>query len=209
LRAPEIVVATKNRGKLTELAEIMDGLGLLRLVTLRSLADFPDYPDVVECGKTFEENALIKAREAARRTARVAVADDSGIEVDALGGAPGVMSARYAGEGSSDEQNNEKLLRDLSGAPEEKRGARFVAVIAVVSPDGREKTVRGECVGLITTFPRGSKGFGYDPIFYYPPLGRTYSEMTEAEKNEISHRRRAIEALCEVLPDFLERSRPG
>ncbi len=203
MSAPEIVVATKNRGKLNELGRIMDGLGLLRLVTLRSLSDFPDYPDVVESGKTFEENALIKAREAARRTAHVALADDSGIEVDALGGAPGVMSARYAGEGSSDEQNNEKLLRELSGVPEGERGARFVAVIALVSPDGREMVVRGECAGQIIRAPRGSKGFGYDPIFFYPPLGKTYAEMTEAEKNEISHRRRAVEALCGVLPDFL------
>jgi XTP/dITP diphosphohydrolase len=203
LSVPEIVIATKNRGKLKEFRQIMDGLGLPRLVALRSLADFPDYPDVVESGKTYEENALIKAREAARRTSFIAVADDSGIEVDALGSAPGVISARYAGEGSTDAANNEKLLRELSGVPEEKRGARFVAVIAVVSPKGKEAVVRGECVGLITAFPRGSKGFGYDPIFYYPPLGKTYSEMTQAEKNEISHRRRAIEALCEVLPGFL------
>jgi XTP/dITP diphosphohydrolase len=200
---PEILIATKNRGKLAEFRQIMDELGLADRVSLTSLADFPDYPDVEETGGTFEENALIKARAAAAFTGRLCAADDSGIEVEALGGAPGVLSARFAGEGATDAKNNEKLLGLLTGIPPEKRAARFVAVIALVAPGGREAIVRGECRGAIADAPRGGGGFGYDPVFFYPPLGKTYAEMSDPEKNQISHRRRAIEALCGVLPEVL------
>jgi XTP/dITP diphosphohydrolase len=203
LRRPEIVVATNNRGKLKEFREIMGGLGLLDTVALRSLSDFPDYPETIESGETFEENALIKARAAATSLAMIAVADDSGIEVDALGGEPGVKSARWAGEEATDARNNELLLARLKNVPPERRVARFVATIALVFPDGRQRVVRGECEGLITESPRGTGGFGYDPIFYYPPLDKTLAEMTEAEKNRVSHRRRAIEKLCDVLGELL------
>lgn len=200
---PEIVIATTNRGKLAEFRQIMDELGLTGRVGIRSLADAADYPDVEETGRTFEENALIKARAAAAFTGLVSAADDSGLEVEALGGAPGIRSARFAGPSATDAANNEKLLGLLAGVPPEQRAARFVAVIALVTPDGREAIVRGECRGVIAEAPRGGGGFGYDPVFYYPPLGKTYAEMNDPEKNQISHRRRAIEALCGVLPEFL------
>lgn len=203
MTSPEIVIATKNRGKLAEFRQILDELGLNDRVRLTCLASFPGYPDVAETGTTFEENALLKARAAAAFTGLVSIADDSGIEVEALGGAPGVLSARFAGSAATDEANNEKLLGMLSTIPSEKRAARFVAVIALVTPDGRERLVRGECHGSIADSPRGSGGFGYDPIFFYGPLGKTYAEMTDPEKNKISHRRRAIEALCGVLPEIL------
>jgi XTP/dITP diphosphohydrolase len=186
-----------------EFRQIMDDLEILDALNLRSLADYPEYPDVEETGETFAENALIKARAAARFTGLIAAADDSGIEVSALDGAPGVRSARFAGEGATDRQNNEKLLTLMAGIPEGEREARFVAVIALASPDGREITVRGECRGLVTTAPRGDGGFGYDPVFFYPPLGKTYAEMTDSEKGRISHRGLAIQALGRVLPGFL------
>ncbi|MBN2224344.1 MAG: XTP/dITP diphosphatase [Deltaproteobacteria bacterium] len=199
----EIVIATKNRGKVAEIRQIMEELGLLDAIDVLCLADFPDYPDVEETGDTFEENALIKARAAASHTAVVAVAEDSGIEVEALGGAPGVRSGRFAGPDATDAANNEKLLARLSGLPDKRRGARFVAVIALAGPDGRERTVRGECRGSVADAPRGAGGFGYAPLFFYPHLGKTYAEMSNTEKNKISHRRRAIEELCRVLPEFL------
>ncbi len=200
---PEIVIATKNRGKLAEFRQIMDELGLTDSVEVTSLLDVADYPDVEETGGTFEENALIKARAAAAFTGLLSAADDSGLEVEALNGAPGVLSARFAGPSSTDAANNEKLLGLLAGVSPERRSARFVAVIALVTPDGREAIVRGECRGAIADAPRGGGGFGYDPVFFYPPLGKTYAEMSDPEKNRISHRRRAIEALCGVLPEFL------
>jgi XTP/dITP diphosphohydrolase len=205
LKRFEIVIATKNRGKVAEFWKIFEEMGAAGGYTLLTLADFPDYPDVEESGATFEENALKKARFAARTTGRIAIADDSGIEVDTLNGAPGVMSARFSGADADDQKNNEKLLGLLAGVPKEKRTARFVAVIAIVSPSGREKTVRGECRGVVTAAPRGKSGFGYDPVFFYPPLNKTYAEMTDIEKNGISHRRRAVEALCGVLTKFLEK----
>jgi XTP/dITP diphosphohydrolase len=198
-----LVIATRNRGKIGEFRQIMDDLGILDALDLRSLSDYPAYPDVEETGETFTENALIKARAAARFTGLIAAADDSGIEVSALDGAPGVRSARFAGEGATDAQNNEKLLSLMAGVPEGGREARFVAVIALASPDGRETTVRGECRGVVMTAPRGAGGFGYDPVFFYPPLGKTYAEMTDSEKGSVSHRGRAIQALGRVLPEFL------
>jgi XTP/dITP diphosphohydrolase len=203
LTRPELVIATKNRGKLAEFRQIMDELGQVGRVSVTSLAGAADYPDVEETGRTFEENALIKARAAAAFTGKLCAADDSGIEVAALGGAPGVLSARFAGVGATDAANNEKLLGLLADIPSGDRAARFVAVIALVAPDGREAIVRGECRGAVSDEPRGGGGFGYDPIFFYPPLGKTYAEMSDPEKNKISHRRRAIEQMCRALPEFL------
>ncbi len=168
----KIVIATKNRGKVAEFRHIMGDLGILDEIELLSLADFPDFPDVEETGETFAENALIKARAATAFTGLITAADDSGIEVTALGGAPGVRSARFAGEGATDDRNNDKLLRLLADVPENRREARFVAVIALAAPDGREMTVQGECRGTVTVAPRGAGGFGYDPIFFYPPSAR-------------------------------------
>jgi len=203
LTRSDIVIATKNRGKLTEFRQIMEELGVAGRVRLMSLVEVPDSPDGADTGKTFEENALLTARAAAASTGKLSAAADSGIEVAALGGAPGVLSARFADPGATDEKNNEKLLALMKDIPPERRAARFVAVIALVTPDGRERIVRGECRGSITEAPRGNGGFGYDAGFFNPPFGKTYAEMSDPEKNTISHRRRAIEALCRVLPEFI------
>ena len=165
-------------------------------VSLLSLSDIGYDREIVENGKTFEENALIKARTIAK-LGYIAVADDSGLMVDALGGKPGVYSARYAGEPCDDRKNNKKLLAAMDGLYGEERSAKFVSVVAGVFPDGKSVTARGECPGKILTECRGTGGFGYDPLFYYAPLGRTFAEITTDEKNQISHRARAMAAFAE------------
>ncbi len=195
----EIVLATNNRHKLREFQEILADRG----ITVVPLSNFPGYPQVEEDGRTFDENALKKAREIAAYTGRVTMADDSGLEVDFLDGAPGIFSARYAGEGSTDAVNNQKLLRELAGVDEESRGARFRCVIALVAPAGQERVVEGICRGRIAGELRGDSGFGYDPLFIDEHSGRTFAEMDAGQKNAISHRYRAIQALKAVLPDFL------
>jgi len=195
----ELVVATKNEGKLRE---IKDSLGNLE-VTVLSLNDFPSFPPVEEDGRTFRENALKKARATARRTNRVTIADDSGLEVDALGGKPGVHSARFAGDSATDADNNRKLLQLLEGVKPARRGAAFRCVIAVVDPQGREALVEGECRGIIALSERGHKGFGYDPLFIVPELGKTLAELSLDQKNKVSHRGKALAALKDVLQDFL------
>lgn len=200
----KMVLATKNRGKLREFNDIFKDLDFAEKISLLSLLDFPDLPDALENGSTFSENALIKAR-LATKTGYFSIADDSGIIVDALSGSPGINSARYAGPNATDEDNNRKLLSELLDIPEGERKATFISVIVLVTPDGREAVFEGSCDGMILKSPRGEGGFGYDPIFLYPPMGKTFSEMTDIEKNKISHRRRAIEKLAEVLPDFISR----
>ena len=193
-----LAVATRNKGKLAEIKDI------LKLKwRIAGLDEFPSIGEIPEEGKTFEENALAKARAVSQATGLTALADDSGIEVDALGGRPGVYSARFAGEGASDEDNNKKLLEVMKGIPPKNRSAGFVCVMAVVTSDGIEKLVRGECNGAILEAPRGTLGFGYDPLFYYPPMGKTYSEMSPEEKNGISHRFRALSKLKGILPGLL------
>jgi XTP/dITP diphosphohydrolase len=206
LASYEVVIATKNRGKVREFVQILGEILPKDMIGISSLLDFEDVPEIVEDGVTFSENALIKARAvSSMKWAKkyVVIADDSGIEVDALNGAPGVKSARYAGPDASDEENNNKLLSDLSGVPEGERGATFTIAIAIVGRGGKEGVVTGFCKGVITTAPRGSGGFGYDPLFYYPPLKKTYSEMDDSEKNKISHRGVGIRKLAKVLPDYL------
>ena len=161
-------------------------------IVVRSLAEFPGAPEVVEDGATYRENALKKARSAAKFTGIPALADDTGLEVDELGGQPGLYSARFAGEGCTFQDNVRKLLHLLDGVPAERRGARFVCVIALVAPGGREKVVEGELRGRITDRQAGGGGFGYDPVFYVPEVGRTLAELTADEKNRISHRGRAL-----------------
>lgn len=202
----EIVIATKNSGKVKEFVQIFDEILPKYIIGVSSLLDFEEIPEIVEDGETFSENALIKARVVSSMKwaeKYLVIADDSGIEVDALNGAPGVRSARYAGPNATDEENNLKLLKDLSGVPEGERGAAFSIAIAVVGREKKEGVVTGHCYGTITTAPRGSGGFGYDPLFYYPPLKKTYSEMDDSEKNKISHRGVGIRNLAKVLPDFL------
>jgi XTP/dITP diphosphohydrolase len=195
------VVATRNRGKLRELGPLLAPLGL-QLFTIDELAP---HAELREDGDTFEANALAKARQAAAVTGLPALADDSGLEVDALGGTPGVYSARYAGLPSNDARNNEKLLAALADVPAGARGARFRCVAAFVDPArGLELVRSGDCPGEILTAPRGSDGFGYDPLFLVPALGRTMAELPLAEKNQLSHRAAAFTALAaalKALPD--------
>ena len=190
------VLATRNRGKLRELALLLDGLGI-ELVTIDEVAPAARLD---EDGVTFEENALLKARQAAAATGLPAIADDSGLEVDALQGAPGVYSARYAGEGADDQSNNTKLLEALRDVPAERRRARFRCVAAFVDPArGTEVARAGACEGEILLAPRGDGGFGYDPLFLVPGLGRTMAELPLDEKNRLSHRAAAFRALAAAL----------
>lgn len=182
-----IVVATKNNGKLKEFRKILTGHEVLSQTELGITAD------ILEDGQTFEENALKKAREIARLSDALTVADDSGLVVDYLDGQPGIYSARFAGEPSDDERNIDKLLSLLEGVPTQQRTARFVSVIAARFPDGREIVARGECEGLITTQRCGSSGFGYDPVFYVSGFDKTFAEMPDSLKNEISHRALALQ----------------
>ncbi len=195
----ELVLASRNKKKLAEMEALL--ASHIPGVRLLSLDDIGYLGDIVEDGETYEENALIKARTAALVCGRryATLADDSGLSVDALGGAPGVYSARYAGEGHNDADNNALLLCNLADVPAEARTARFVCTIALCLPDGREVTVRGETEGLIIDDARGEGGFGYDPYFYYPPFGKTFSEMSADEKNSISHRGKAIGRLADRI----------
>lgn len=191
----KFVVATKNKGKLKEIAEILKGLPY----EVISMEEMGISNDIEEYGTTFEENALIKAKEIAALTGELVMADDSGLEVDSLNGAPGIYSARYAGEGASDADRNRKLLTELKNVPQEKRSARFVAAIAVVFPDGRNFAVRGVCEGVIGVEPKGDHGFGYDPLFFMPEYGVTIAEMEPEQKNKVSHRANALRQMLERL----------
>lgn len=185
-----IVVATKNRGKLKEFKVMLSDIP----VDILSLCDFPDI-EVEENGKTFDENALIKAKKVVQLTGTAALSDDSGLEVEALEGRPGVHTARFSGPFASDRENIEKLLNELKGVPAEKRKARFVCCLCFVLPDGRIFIEHGYLEGFITFEPRGTMGFGYDPVFFVPELGKTLAEATLEEKNAVSHRARAMEKM--------------
>jgi XTP/dITP diphosphohydrolase len=197
----DLVIATSNQHKLKEFKAILKGFPL----TILSLKDFPDIPAVVEDGKSFYENALKKALTVVRHTDKITVADDSGIEVDALDGKPGVYSARFAGEDATDEANNTKLLKELEGVSSDKRGACFKCVLVIAQPDGETAFVEGACRGTIIHEARGEYGFGYDPLFLVPEYDKTFSEITPEEKNKISHRARALEKLLKILPQYLPR----
>lgn len=194
------VIATKNEKKLLELARILEPLGIAAVTAEQ--AGF-ELMDVEETGQTFEENALLKAQAACDQTGMPAVADDSGLMVDALDGAPGIYSARYAGEGASDAKKIEKLLGAMKDVPVQARGARFVSAVCCVFPRGEMLTVRGECEGSIAFAPKGQGGFGYDPVFLVEG-GRSYAELSAQEKDALSHRGRALRALAEQLPAFLK-----
>ena len=195
----KIVLASRNRFKTAEIAATLTDCGLSGL-TLLSLSDIGYEGEIAETGVTFEENAAIKARVPAS-LGFLGMADDSGLEVDALDGRPGVYSARFAGEPCDDDANNDKLLKLLADVPDEKRTARFVSVVTFCDPERPERnfTVRGECPGVILRERRGYDGFGYDPLFYLPSLGKTYAELTTAEKNAVSHRGQAIRLFAERL----------
>lgn len=198
----QLLVATTNLGKLAEIEAVLKKLPI-QIISLHALSG---WPEVVEDGKTFEENALKKARTLANFSGYLTLADDSGLEVAALNGAPGIHSARYGGQNTNDARNNQKLLQALAGLPQEKRGARFVCVMALCRPSasGGEKWIfQGACEGSITIAPRGESGFGYDPIFFYPPFGKTFGEVDRETKGSVSHRGKALRHLAEALPSLL------
>jgi XTP/dITP diphosphohydrolase len=194
-----MVLATRNQGKIEEIRSILKGSDIRGHFKITSLLDYPDIPEIVEDGATFVENAQKKALTVARFTGLMAIADDSGLEVEALEGAPGVYSARFAGEGAADSENIKKLLGLLSRVPFEKRNARFVCVIALATPEGDVHLVEGECPGMIAAEERGTSGFGYDPVFIVPAYGKTFAELGSEIKNKISHRAMALNKLCSLL----------
>jgi XTP/dITP diphosphohydrolase len=194
-----LLLATRNQHKLGELQRILDaalGTGAVELV---GLADVVAYDEVPETGLTFVDNALLKAREAVAHTGLPSIADDSGLAVDAMGGMPGVFSARWSGRHGDDTANLNLLLAQLSDVDDPHRGARFVCAAALVLPNGEEHTTRGEMVGQVVRAPRGSNGFGYDPIFVAEGNTVTNAELTSAEKDTISHRGKALRALAEII----------
>ena len=191
----ELVLASGNKGKLAEFQRLLEGLD----VQIHSMKEYPEIGEIVEDGSTFAENALIKARAVCKATGKPAMADDSGLAVDALNGAPGIYSARFAGEQRSDADNNAKVLQLLEGVEDGKRTARFFCVIAIVLPDGREYTAEGTCEGTILHALQGEGGFGYDPLFYVAELDKTFAQLTMEEKNAISHRGMANGKAVEII----------
>ena len=196
----ELVLATGNPDKIREIKKVLGGLD----VTMLTFEDFSSFPTPEETAVTLRENALFKGRVVAGATEKLSLADDSGLEVRALNGAPGVRSARFAGEGVSYEDNNKKLLSLLKGLPESKRGAVFRCVMALVHPKGKGIVAEGLCPGTITTSPRGTHGFGYDPLFQPKGFTRTFAEMSLAEKNRISHRAKALDRIKEILAEVTQ-----
>lgn len=202
---PHLVLATRNAGKRRELVDLLQPHG----VRVESLADFEGVPEVVEDGDTFAANAAKKAEVIARSLHVWTIGEDSGLEVDALDGAPGIYSARYSGENATDDANNRKLTDALAGVPDLERTARYVCHVAVAGPDGEVKLhVECYCRGRITDQPRGSNGFGYDPYFLIPEYHRTFGELSPVVKRHLSHRGRALRRLIPKLLRLLERPRP-
>jgi XTP/dITP diphosphohydrolase len=191
----QLVIATRNNGKIFEIKALLAGL----VEQVRSAADFIDFPETVEDGATFEENALKKAREASQFSALPALADDSGLVVHALGGRPGVYSARYAGDGAGDAANNALLLEECLNIPAEQRQAAFICALAFVTPEGDEQLFSGRITGRILTEARGDGGFGYDPLFLVDGFDRSMAELTLSEKNSLSHRAQAFRKFREYL----------
>ena len=187
----KLILASNNAHKVEEIKSILDDY------TILTLKDINFNQEIIEDGSTFEENALIKARTISQFSGKTAIADDSGLSVELLNGKPGVYSARYSKE-QTDEKNIEKVLMELNG---KKSKAKFVSVIALVKPDGREHTFRGECHGEIIFEKRGNNGFGYDPIFYVPTLNKTFAELTPEQKNSISHRKQSLEKFSQFLKE--------
>lgn len=195
----KIVIATHNLGKAEEFKELFAEFG----VAIETLHDYPDIPEVEETGSTFQENALLKAQTISDYLDQVVLADDSGLLVDALNGEPGVYSARYAGEPTDDTKNNDKLLKALKNIPDSEKTARFHCSLALVGPNKEPLHVTGEVTGFILDEPRGTNGFGYDPLFYLAEFEQTMAQLSQVEKNKISHRAIAIRELKDHLHDWL------
>ena len=187
----ELILASNNAHKVEEIKNILEDYKIL------TLKDINFFDEIIEDGDTFEENALIKARTVAKYSGKASIADDSGLSVELLDGRPGVYSARYSNE-QTDEKNIEKVLQELNG---NKSKAKFVSVIALVEPDGTELTFRGECYGEIIFEKKGTNGFGYDPIFYVPELNKTFAELTQEQKNAVSHRKESLEKFSKYLKE--------
>ncbi|MDR3542226.1 MAG: XTP/dITP diphosphatase [Desulfosporosinus sp.] len=200
----KIILATQNQGKIRELQELLVDEG----IEVLSIQDIPDWEDVEENGETFADNAALKARAAVKRTGLIALADDSGLEVDVLKGAPGVYSARYAGEPKNDDRNNDKLLQLLETTADDKRTARFRCALVMATPFGKEYLTEGAVEGQIIRKRRGQDGFGYDPIFYLPEYARTMAELTLVEKNKLSHRAQAFRKAIPILRDLARGAMP-
>ncbi|HBQ29367.1 hypothetical protein HX99_03955 [Peptococcaceae bacterium SCADC1_2_3] len=201
----KLVIATANQGKLKEIKLLINN-SFKNSIEVLSLSNYPNLPDITEDGKTFKENAVKKAKIVATATGFVTLADDSGLEVDYLKGAPGVFSARFADKAQNDQANIEKLLRLMEGVPMERRTARFRCVIAIATPGEQLFTAEGTCHGFIGLMPRGKKGFGYDPVFYVPRHNKTFAELDLEVKNKISHRARALAKAIDILKKIKAKS---
>jgi XTP/dITP diphosphohydrolase len=195
----ELVLATRNRHKGEEIAALLGDLD----IRIHTMDEFPDVPDVIEDAVTCEGNAIKKAQSISKATGLLAVADDTGLEVGALDGRPGVYAARYAGDRASYEDNCRKLLGELKDVPRDRRAARFVTVVAIVSPGEPVQIATGHLDGLIAETPAGAQGFGYDPVFFVPELGKTLAEMSSVDKNRISHRAKAFAQVRKLLQNRL------
>ncbi len=196
----ELLLATENKGKIREIKQMLNDPRLKLLL----LKDFPGLPKLHEEGTTFRENAIYKAKEFSKLTGKLSLADDSGLEVEALGGNPGVYSARFAGEDATDEENNSRLLKLLGDLPLHKRKAHFRCVMAVVSPEGWIKVAEGKCSGLIGFKPQGRFGFGYDPLFIIPEYNRTFGQLAPQIKNKLSHRSQALKKVRKLLEKMVK-----
>ncbi|MFH0753863.1 MAG: XTP/dITP diphosphatase [Candidatus Omnitrophota bacterium] len=198
----ELLIATKNKGKVREIADILSPLGF----KVTSLLDHAGMPEIIEDAETFRGNAAKKAVVIARDTGVLVMGEDSGLEVDALGGRPGIYSARYSGENATDESNNDLLLKELAGVPPEKRSARYRCAMALADKDALIDVVEGTCEGFITSQRCGSNGFGYDPLFLIPSYQRTFGELDLAIKHTLSHRANALHKFLKLLENYLVRT---
>ncbi len=193
----DLLIATKNKGKILEVETYLKGMGF----KLYSLMNLKDVPDVIEDGKTLEDNAVKKALHYSKIIDRMVLADDSGLMIDYLNGAPGIHSSRYAGERASDKEKCHKVLKEMEGAHWEERSGRFECVIALAQTGSIISTFKGECSGFISFEMKGQQGFGYDPIFYYPPLDKTFAELQREEKEKVSHRGAALQLAAKFLQE--------
>ncbi|MFH2093281.1 MAG: XTP/dITP diphosphatase [Pseudomonadota bacterium] len=193
-----LVLATTNQGKTREIKALLNGFD----IEIKDLSDFGPIPEVIEDGKTFDDNAYLKASFTARVLGYPVMADDSGLCVESLDGAPGVFSARYAGQDATDADNVQKMLADLKDS--KNRNAAFKCVISIAVPTGAALTYEGECKGVITTEPAGENGFGYDPLFYYPDLGRTFAQLSMEEKSQVSHRGKALKQVADEMDKIID-----